>query len=665
MQRICTSTVSVLIVLCLATVASAEFGDYRSIFVDRFDYTYNGTIPSMTAEINQIMQDAADEGFSEVVWQVRGRGDALYDSNFEPDVSGLTPGFDPLQTAIDAAHSRGLKIHAWFNSTPMWNTTAINPPAGHIYNNTNPSLRIEDINGNLEPQEGWDSLPYSSANPILPEFHTHLNTVVNDVATNYDVDGIHLDYIRYIPGGYNFDRFPHDADSHSLFNAATGLDGSDPANFDEYKQYIGDRITDLVASVKQTVDAAEVSEGRAMEFSASVWRDPDVGLNDFMQDYRTWMEGDLLDVVMPMIYLSASNDETFFNDNLLNTMQINSNTRVVPTFATYLHVASGGGGVDLTRSQVERAYLAGAHGVNFYDHPAYFDGTNSYSAADRLVLKNYFDSIKDPNSFSIGNVIDDFEVDEGHFSSSLTFSGSTSGILPGSDASRTTTEAQSGIASQMIDINGDPNGWFLRHLSGVGSPGSNDTLDATGYIGLWLMTNDPGMTVQLAVDDPGSADRGFQQSIVADGQWHLYQWNLEDDNQWEGWVTGNGVISGPTLTIDSLQFTGAGDATFYIDSVSHNPLEFLAGLESLVGDFDGDGDVDNDDLAQWEGDYAANGDSDADGDGLTTGLDFLLWQENYTGSLNPLAAATSVPEPSAVVLMMALLLSLLNWRRSF
>ena len=188
-----------------------------------------------------------------------------------------------------------------------------------------------DIDGNYEPQDGWSN--YSSVNPILPEVHTHINNVIDDIAANYAVDGVHLDYIRYIPSGNSiddFDRFPHDSISHQMFSDATGgLDGSDPANFTEYKEYIRDRITDLVASVGQTVNSAEGSTGRAMEYSASVWRDPDIGENYYLQDYRTWLENDYLDTVMPMIYLSESNDDLYFNNSLLNTLKIATNTRVV------------------------------------------------------------------------------------------------------------------------------------------------------------------------------------------------------------------------------------------------------------------------------------------------------------------------------------------------
>ncbi len=291
----------------VAASALAEF-DYRSIFVDRFDYPYTtGNIAQMTNDINAIMQNAADFGFEHVIWQVRGRADALYNSNIEPKGSGLTPGFDPLQVALDAAHSRGLKLHSWLNASPLWNTTAINPPAGHIFHNTSPSFRLMDINGNLEPQAGWSN--YSSVNPILPEVHAHFNNVVNDIAANYAVDGIHLDYIRYLPGANNaaadFAQLPHDPISHQMFFDATGLDASVSSNFNAYKTYITGRITDLVASIKGTVDAAEVTTGRTMELTASVSRDADVGKNDYMQDYRTWIENELLDVAMPMIYLGV------------------------------------------------------------------------------------------------------------------------------------------------------------------------------------------------------------------------------------------------------------------------------------------------------------------------------------------------------------------------
>ena len=195
----------------------------------------------------------------------------------------------------------------------------------------------------------------------------------------------------------------------------------------------------------------------------------------------------------------------------------------------------------------------------------------------------------------------------------------------------------------------------MRHNSGIGiaaDAGSNISLPATGYIGFWLKTADPGMTVQISIDDPGTGELGFLQEVRADNQWHLYQWNLEDPRQWDGWAGGDGDIDGPFITIDSILFQGDGDATLYLDSVTHNPTGLIKNLTVLAipGDFDNDGDVDGDDLAQWQAGYGSGATGDADGDGDTDGQDYLLWQQNYTGAA-PLA--TGVPEPATLWLLLA------------
>ena len=101
------------------------------------------------------------------------------------------------------------------------------------------------------------------------------------------------------------------------------------------------------------------------------------------------------------------------------------------------------------------------------------------------------------------------------------------------------------------------------------------------------------------------------------------------------------------------------------------------------GDFDGDGDVDGADLAQWEGDYGVNGESDADSDGDSDGQDFLEWQRNAgrgvwrldnvvlelfsvgAGTAGALSTVATVPEPCGFVLLLAGGLPLLLARKRF
>ncbi len=57
-----------------------------------------------------------------------------------------------------------------------------------------------------------------------------------------------------------------------------------------------------------------------------------------------------------------------------------------------------------------------------------------------------------------------------------------------------------------------------------------------------------------------------------------------------------------------------------------------AAVTVATADFDNDGYVDGDDLAQWEGNFGSGVTADADGDGDSDGADFLAWQRQFTGS---------------------------------
>lgn len=68
-------------------------------------------------------------------------------------------------------------------------------------------------------------------------------------------------------------------------------------------------------------------------------------------------------------------------------------------------------------------------------------------------------------------------------------------------------------------------------------------------------------------------------------------------------------------------------------------------LTHVVADFDGDRDVDGDDLDVWKSLYGGPG-ADADGDGDSDGRDFLIWQRHYGMGVNLLhSPVMAVPEP--------------------
>lgn len=234
---------------------------------------------------------------------------------------------------------------------------------------------------------------------------------------------------------------------------------------------------------------------------------------------------------------------------------------------------------------------------------------------------------------------------EGTFCESPGYSGSTYGIDASlSTADAVSTDSFSGDWSQRLVIidDGIPNGgWFVRHVSGFNASRSDNVIRATnGFVGFWAKTSTAGIELSLAIDntDNVTADRGVRKVMITDGQWHLYEWDLQDDDQWEGWFEGDGLIDTVDFTIDSIQIFGPDvDATIFIDVIGHNNNGSLVYLFSTPGDFEPDGDVDFADYAQFAShwpDAAPGSWHDLDGDNDVDLQDLAVLVGNWLAGFN-------------------------------
>ena len=193
-----------------------------------------------------------------------------------------------------------------------------------------------------------------------------------------------------------------------------------------------------------------------------------------------------------------------------------------------------------------------------------------------------------------GNIrlLEDFEDSNGTFFNDPDFSGSNHGLLEVTDgngpssASRDANQHGRGFASQKISIVSfdDPTwtGFRLRHLSGQGNPANNQHLGVTGFVGAWLKTSTPELQIAMGLDENLTAalELSVAQEVIADGAWHLYQWNLADAAQWDSFSAGNGQIDGPVTTLDSIFISSLVDqnAVVWIDAVAYNPDGSLAAV---------------------------------------------------------------------------------------
>jgi uncharacterized lipoprotein YddW (UPF0748 family) len=279
----------------------AAMAEGRALWVTRFDY-------DSEARIAYIMETAARAHFNIIYFQARAAGDAYYRSTIEPcavllcGVLGGNPSYDPLEVAVREGHARGLQVHAYLNALTGRPAgiegqcrAMIEPPAGNPRHMLldHPEWAMSDRLGHLLSCPNGEEYVWLS--PGFPEVRTRLATVAADVARRYDVDGIHLDRIRYPGTAWSYD------------SASLAEFGRDPAR--NRADWLAYRTSLVSRMVKETYDSVAAVKP-SLVFSAAVWGvyedkwnwKTQRGLGDLMQDSRAWAKNGYLDVIVPMTY---------------------------------------------------------------------------------------------------------------------------------------------------------------------------------------------------------------------------------------------------------------------------------------------------------------------------------------------------------------------------
>ncbi len=276
----------------------------RALWVPRWSY-------KTQADVRTIVQRAASANFNILLFQVRGQGDSYYFSTYEPWADRLTgtlgryPGWDPLALAIEEAHAAGLQLHAYVNVYPTWlgTTPPKNAMPQHMYR------RFNSLYGNEWVQ--WDrnrnpvglNQHYLTANPGHPAVVDQVVAVCRDLVLNYDVDGLHLDYVRYAGPHFSYDPVSEQ--------------GLREAGMDDRGEWQRAQVTELVTRIYDEV--VPLRPGLAL--SAAVWpiykdrwrwvtygSTTYEGYGGFFQDSRGWLRLGKMDFIAPMLYGTAVKD---------------------------------------------------------------------------------------------------------------------------------------------------------------------------------------------------------------------------------------------------------------------------------------------------------------------------------------------------------------------
>jgi len=281
------------VLLAVVVAGTGRCAEFRGAWVTAWSSGF------FTAEeIDNTIAAAKKAKLTALLIQVRKNGDAYYKSETEPRGNGIAEGFDPLATMIEKAHAAGIEVHAWVNAVRMWASKTAPTDPKHIVNR-HPEWINKDKDGANRASEGL------YLDPGIPEAREYIASISEEIAKNYDVDGIHLDYIRYPGRDWGYSELALKA-----YYAASGATTKPEPGAPEWLQWKRDQVTELVKLIRQKVKAAKPKA--LLSASTIPWGDcPDEFASATpytlaCQDWKKWMAEGLIDANCPMNYKQES-----------------------------------------------------------------------------------------------------------------------------------------------------------------------------------------------------------------------------------------------------------------------------------------------------------------------------------------------------------------------
>lgn len=267
--------------LCFAMVPSRDH-EIRGIWFFR----------NAKTDWDAVMQNLREHGLNCIFVRVSRAGSAVYKSDVIPQaawVSGLDR--DEVAAGVESAHRHGIEFHAWH----------VCFHAGSAPKEYLARLKREDrvVRDPLGKQSYW-------LNPGDPRNIDYECRAAAELVRKYDVDGIHLDYIRYPDAPHhNFDYGPV---SRREFEKAAGVtvdSWPDDVISGELKLTYEDWERGNINEVVRRVYRETKSSKPWVQVSAAVWQRHRKYRTIIKQDWARWGTQRWLDFVVPMDYVRS------------------------------------------------------------------------------------------------------------------------------------------------------------------------------------------------------------------------------------------------------------------------------------------------------------------------------------------------------------------------
>ena len=300
-----------------------------------------------TSRVDSVISFAHKNSINKIFFQVRSRGDALYESEIVPKYEKLDSLFDPLNYALKLTENKNIEIHAWFNTYILWSNATLPKDSLHFYYSCNECFATDfngrsdgDVVSNKHQSQNWEGVFLS---PINSQVNQHILLVIDELLNSYNIDGLHLDYVRFqdMFYGYNFSGIndfiniynfnPKDID-RGIISTRFGYSNEEVDSlttlWDNYKI---NSITNLVTNIKSLID----DNGFDIDLSVAVKPNIIESKYRWHQNWINWIELNLIDYAVVMNYENDINKFNFHNRLIQNKLKSMDMSKIIIGISTF------------------------------------------------------------------------------------------------------------------------------------------------------------------------------------------------------------------------------------------------------------------------------------------------------------------------------------------
>lgn len=285
-----------LIDLTLESIKTAQLNMMPSRVAEaRGLYLDADSIPKNKADITKLIKQIKDANFNVIYPETFRRGYTIFDSSItKTDPSFKNLNFDILHYLIEEAHENGLEIHPW-----IWTFRVKSPDYGDPLLSKYPDLAsIKENAGQIDREPLFFS-------PSSPQARELIAKMIKEMASNYDIDGILLDYIRFDETNnedilskkyfrlYYLDKYG--------IEPPYRIERKDPI-FVEWQIWRENQVTEMVKLVSTQIRKINPK----ITIGAAVFRTEGEGRLIKMQDWRLWASNHYIDYICPMLYTNET-----------------------------------------------------------------------------------------------------------------------------------------------------------------------------------------------------------------------------------------------------------------------------------------------------------------------------------------------------------------------